>query len=146
MIALDSCDNSMTNIILATIRDADEQCNDFRNKRMDVVGELLGRELWANIHLKTLWMLIPVKFQQRKLQSNSFRADNRKLQMEDFSHRSRRVTIQRYFRQLMKTLFSSLHILQWKLQSDDFHTPQQLKLGLLNNDPCNTLQKKLQVN
>ena len=108
MIDLDGCDNSITNTILATIRDADEQCNDFRNKRLDLAGELLGRELWANIHLKTLWMLIPVKFQQRKLQSNSFRADNRKLQIEGFSHRSRRVTIRRRFRQLMKTLFSGL--------------------------------------
>ena len=52
MIDLDGCDNSMTNIILATIRDADEQCNDFRNKRLDLVGESLGRELWANIHLQ----------------------------------------------------------------------------------------------
>ena len=51
MIDLDGCDNSMANII-ATIRDADEQCNDFRNKRLDSVGELLGRELWANIHLQ----------------------------------------------------------------------------------------------
>ena len=51
MIDLDGCDNSMTNIILATIRDADEQWDDFRNKRVDLVGELLGRELWANIHL-----------------------------------------------------------------------------------------------
>nr|ABD63169.1 hypothetical protein 20.t00021 [Asparagus officinalis] len=78
MIDLDGCDNSTTNIILAIIGNADEQCNDFRNERLDLVGELLGRELWANIHLKTLWMLIPVKFLQRKLQSNSFRADNRK--------------------------------------------------------------------
>ena len=30
MIDLDGCDNNMTNIILATIRDTDEQCNDFR--------------------------------------------------------------------------------------------------------------------
>ena len=52
MTDLDGCDNSMTNMILATIRDADEQCNDFRNKRLDLVGELLGRELWANIHLQ----------------------------------------------------------------------------------------------
>ena len=51
MIDLDGCDNSMTNIILATIRDADEQWDDFRNKKLDSVGELLGRELWANIHL-----------------------------------------------------------------------------------------------
>ena len=52
MIDLDGCDNSMTNIILATIRDADEQCNDFRNKRLDLAGELLGREPWVNIRLK----------------------------------------------------------------------------------------------
>ena len=54
MIDLDGCDNNMTNIILATIRDADEQYNDFRNKRLDLVGELLGRELWANIRLNII--------------------------------------------------------------------------------------------
>ena len=50
MIDLDGCDNSMANIV-ATIRDADEQWDDFRNKKLDSVGELLDRELWANIHL-----------------------------------------------------------------------------------------------
>ena len=42
MIDLDGYDNNMTNIILATIRGADEQCNDFRK-----AGR--SRELWANI-------------------------------------------------------------------------------------------------
>ena len=51
MIDLDGCDNSMANIV-AIIRDADEQWDDFRNKRLDSVGELLGRELWENIHLQ----------------------------------------------------------------------------------------------
>ena len=52
MIDLDGCDNSTTNIILAIIGDADEQCNDFRKKMLDLGGELLSRELWANIRLQ----------------------------------------------------------------------------------------------
>jgi len=43
MIDLDACDTSLTNIILATIRDADEQCNGFREagKSRDYVNTLV---------------------------------------------------------------------------------------------------------
>lgn len=43
MIDLDDCDTSLTNIILATIRDADDQCSDFRQtgKSRDYVNNLI---------------------------------------------------------------------------------------------------------
>ena len=110
MIDLDDCDNNMTNITLATIRDANEQCNDFRNKRLDLAGELLGKELWANIHLKTLWMLIPVKLSQRKLQSNKL------------SSRQSKGANRRFFTQIEKSYNSTTlptadeNFVQWSSQ------------------------------